>query len=146
MAGVAPPPTALIAQRVVLSTKLVDGYPQPSLPPDAAGIVMPGVHDGALDAPQLFPMVPLVDAQSDPLQQRLGAGAVCGVHVRPGAHPPVESQRQPFMPTMQVVGAPPPALPPPSAFPFVKPESLVLPPSLPPPPDGNDDEESLLPQ
>src|SRR5450432_582412 len=147
MAGLVPPPSALMPTRVVLSTKLEAGYPQPSLPPDAAGIVMPGVHDGAPEgALQLFPMVPLVEAQSDPLQQRLGLGAVCGAHVRPGAQPPLESQRQPCMPTMHVVGAPEPAFGPPSLFPMTKPESLPFPPSAPPSDDGNDEDESLLPQ
>src|SRR5437660_9117768 len=101
IAGDEPPPTALTATRVVLSTKLVVGYPQLSLPPVAAGIVMPGVHDGAPEtALQLFPMVPPEDVQSDPLQQRLGRGDVWGVHVRLGAQPPVESHRQPWVPTM----------------------------------------------
>ena len=110
IAGDAPPPKALIAHRVVLSTKLAAGYPQLSLPPVAAGIVMPGVHDGApVVALQVAPTVPLVDVQSDPVQQRFGTGDGCGVHVRLGAQPPVESQRQPWLPTMHVVGAPVPA-------------------------------------
>jgi hypothetical protein len=76
MAGFVPPPTALIAQRVVLSTKLVAGYPQLSLPPVAAGIVMPGVHEGAPEgALQLLPTAPPEeDAQFEPEQQRLGRG------------------------------------------------------------------------
>ena len=116
MAGFAPPPTALIAQMVVLSTKLVAGYPQLSLPPVAAGTVMPGVHDGAPEtALQLFPMLPPEDVQFDPLQQRLNRGGVCGVHVRPGAQLPLESQRQPWLPMMQVVGAPEPAFMPPAS-------------------------------
>src|SRR3954463_6244827 len=107
MAGVEPPPTALMVHRVVLSTKLAAGYPQLSLVPLAAGIVMPGVHDGApVGALQVAPTVPPVDVQSDPLQQRFGSGDACGVHVRSGAQPPVESQRQPWVPTMHVVGAP----------------------------------------
>src|SRR5215470_6910309 len=115
-----------MVQRVVLSTKLVARYPQLSLPPVAAGIVMPGVHDGAPEgAPQLLPTGPPEDAQFDPLQQRFGRGGGWGVHVRPGAQPPVESQRQPWVPTMQVVGAPEPAFVPPSL------PSAELPPSLP---------------
>src|SRR5215470_11304199 len=111
MAGIVPPPTALMVHRVVLSTKLVARYPQLSLPPVAAGIVMPGVHDGAPEtALQLFPTVPPEDEQSDPLQQRSGRGWVWGVHVRLGAQPPVESHRQPWLPTMHVVGAPEAAL------------------------------------
>src|SRR5579859_207535 len=118
MAGFAPPPVALMAQRVVLSTKLVTGYPQLSVVAVAAGTVMPGVHDGAPEtALQPLPMVPPADAQFDPLQQRLGWGEGCVVHVRPGAQPPVESQRQPWLPTMHVVGAPEPA--------FVLPSSPV---------------------
>src|SRR5262245_47820259 len=115
MAGIVPPPTALMMHRVVLSTKLVARYPQLSLPPVAAGIVMPGVHDGAPEgAPQLLPTGPPADAQFDPLQQRFGRGGGWGVHVRPGAQPPMESQRQPWVPTMHVVGAPEPAFVPPS--------------------------------
>src|ERR1051326_8805561 len=110
MAGVEPPPTALMPHRVVLSTKLVAGYPQPSLPPLAAGIVIPGVHDGApVTMLHVAPTVPPVGVQSDPLQQRLGRGDGCGVHIRPGSQPPVEAQRQPWLPTMHVVGAPEPA-------------------------------------
>src|ERR1051325_9830596 len=117
LAGIVPPPTALMVHRVVLSTKLVARYPQLSWPPVAVGIVMPGVHKGAPEgAPQILPTGPPEDAQFDPLQQRFGRGGGWGVHVRPGAQPPVESQRQPWVPTMHVVGAP---------------EALVLP-SLPP--------------
>src|SRR5262245_62408955 len=120
MAGVEPPPTALMPHRVVLSTKLAAGYPQLSLPLIAAGIVMPGVHDGApVGALQVAPTVPPVDVQSDPLQQRSGRGDGCGVHIRPGAHIPTESQRQPWVPTIHVVGAPAPA--PPLASPFPPP-------------------------
>jgi hypothetical protein len=87
---------------------------------------MPGVHEAApLTAPQLAPMLPPEDAQFDPLQQRLGRGAVCGVHVRPGAQPPAVSQRQPWVPTMQVDGAPEPELPVPELLPI--PEALPLP-------------------
>src|SRR5690349_25160366 len=100
LAGVVPPPTALMVHRVVLSTKLVARYPQLSLPPVAAGIVMPGVHDGAPEGvPQLLPTVPPEDVQSDPLQQRFGRGGGWRVHVRLGAQPPVESQSQPSAPT-----------------------------------------------
>jgi hypothetical protein len=107
-----------MAHRVVLSTKLAAGYPQLSFVPVAAGIVMPGVHDGAPEgALQVFPTVPPVGVQSEPLQQRLGRGDVWGVHVRPGAQPPVESQRQPWVPTMHVVGAPE-AGPRPASAPF----------------------------
>src|ERR1700688_654028 len=110
MAGFAPAPTAVMAQRGVLSTKLVAGYPQLSLAPVAAGTVMPGVHDGAPEtALQLFPMLPPEDAQFDPLQQTLGSGGGWGVQVRPGAQLPLESQRQPWVPMMHVVGAPEPA-------------------------------------
>jgi hypothetical protein len=41
-------------------------------------------------------------AQFEPMQQMLGCEEDCGVQVRPGAHPPAESQRQPCVPTMQV--------------------------------------------
>src|SRR5512140_2080826 len=118
MAGVVPPPTALMPHRVVLSTKLAAGYPQLSLDPEAAGTVMPGVHDGApVGAPHVPPTVPPEDEQSGPLQQRFGLGDIWGVHVRPGSQPPVESQRQPWVPTMHVVGAPEEAPGPPSPFP-----------------------------
>src|SRR5260221_8433757 len=120
IAGDAPPPRALMATRVVLSTKLAAGYPQLSLVPVAAGIVMPGVHDGApVTMLQVFPTVPPTDVQSDPLQQRFGRGEVWGVHVRPGSQPPSVSQRQPWLPTMHVVGAPEagPAFPSPPSTP-----------------------------
>jgi hypothetical protein len=129
-----------MAQMVVLSTKLATGYPQLSVVVVAGGSVMPGVHDGAPEtALQLFPMLPPMDAQFVPLQQRLGRGIVWGVQVRLGAQPPVESQRHPWLPTMHVVGAPKPGFP-------------VTPPSLLPPfPSPNIDvtspppEESSLP-
>lgn len=134
MAGFAPPPTALMAQMVVLSTKLEDGYPQLSVVIVAGGTVMPGVHEGAPDtALQLLPMLPPGDAQFAPLQQRLGSGGGCVLHVSPGAQPPVESQRQPWVPMMHVVGAPDPAFPPspprkdPSLFPAASPPPLLLP-------------------
>jgi hypothetical protein len=45
------------------------------LVPLAAGIVMPGVHDGApVGALQVAPTVPPTVVQSDPLQQRFGRG------------------------------------------------------------------------
>src|SRR5438874_1992305 len=98
MAGVEPPPAASMAQRVVLSTKSVLGYPQLSLPLAAAGIVIPGVHDGApVTMLHVAPTVPPVFVQSEPLQQRFGRGDGCGVHIRPGSQPPVESQRQPWL-------------------------------------------------
>lgn len=79
-----------------------------SLAPIAGGIVMPGVHDGApVGALQVPPTVPPVGVQSDPSQQTFGCGEGWGVHIRGGSQPPVESQRQPFDPTMQVVGEPP---------------------------------------
>src|SRR6266853_3122380 len=118
MAGVEPPPMALMVHSVVLSTKLEAAYPQLSLVPVAAGIVMPGVHDGApVTALQVAPTVPPTDVQSDPLQQRFGRGEVCGVHVKPGAQPPSVSQRQPWLPTMHVVGAPEATPPSPPPFP-----------------------------
>ena len=54
--------------------------------------------------------------QFPPLQHREGLGAGCGVHVNPGAQPPVLSQRQPWLPTMHVEATPslppePPSLP-----------------------------------
>src|SRR5215472_3347289 len=130
MAGFAPPPTALMAQMVVLSTKLVAGYPQLSVVIVAGGIVMPGVHEGAPEtALQLFPMLPPLVAQFEPLQQRLGSGGLWGVHVRPGAQLPLESQRQPWVPMMHVVGAPEPTFMPPS----LPTETIGSPPSPPPP-------------
>jgi hypothetical protein len=109
------------------------------LVPITAGIVMPGVHDApAAAALHIEPMLtlPAVGVQFDPMQQRLGRGAVCGVHVRPGAQAPVLSQRQPWPPTMHVVGAPAALLPPvPELLPV--PELPPLPeldaPELPPP-------------
>jgi hypothetical protein len=56
----------------------------------------PGVHfDTPAAVPHVLPMLVVAGEQSDPLQQREGLGEVCGVHVSPGEHPPVESQRQP---------------------------------------------------
>jgi hypothetical protein len=92
---------------------------------------MPAVHDGAPEtALQLFPMLPPVDAQFDPLQQRLGCGGVWGAHVRPGAQLALESQRQPWLPMMQVVGAPEPAFMPPSLPPSSDPSLFPVDPSL----------------
>src|SRR5579883_2633682 len=133
MAGLTPPPTALMPQRVELSTKLVIGYPQLSVVAVAGGIVIPGVHDAAPElALQLDPMLPPpVDVQFEPLQQRFGRGAGCGVHVRLAAQPPVESQRHPCVPTMHVVGAPEPELVPPPSAPKPPPSSPSRPPSPP---------------
>jgi hypothetical protein len=65
--------------------------------------------------PQPDPMGPPVGVQFPPLQHKAGLGAVCGVHTKPGAHPPVVSQRQPWLPTMHVEATPsvpePPSLP-----------------------------------
>ena len=146
MAGVAPPPDALMAQRVELSAKVAEGYPQPSLPPVAGGIVTPGVHDGAPETGlQLAPMVPLEEEQSDPLQQRFGRGGVWGVHVRLGAQPPVESQRHPRDPTTHVVGAPEPAFVPPPPSPLSTNDESSPPPSPPPSLLENVDDESPQP-
>lgn len=51
-------------------------------------------------------MGPPVGTQFPPLQHRLGLGGDCGVQVNPGAHAPVESQRQPWLPTMHVAATP----------------------------------------
>jgi hypothetical protein len=56
-------------------------------------------------------MAPPEGVQLDPLQQRLGFGAACGVQISPVPHAPVVSQRQPRVPTMQVDGAPTPEPP-----------------------------------
>ncbi len=98
---------------------------------------MPGVHVAApATVLQLEPMLPPVGAQFEPLQQRLGCGAPWGVHVRPGEHPPVESQRQPWVPTMHVEGAPEPLPPPPDPdTPELAPEPPPAPLELRPPPD-----------
>jgi hypothetical protein len=47
-------------------------------------------------------MLIAVPVQFVPMQQRLGDGAGCGVHVRPAAQVPMVSQRQPCCPTMHV--------------------------------------------
>ena len=68
---------------------------------------MPGVHIAPLAAaPHVAPMEPPESEQSDPLQQMLGYGAACGVHVSPGLHAPVVSHRHPRSPMMQVADAP----------------------------------------
>jgi hypothetical protein len=78
---------------------------------------------------QLAPMLPPEGAQFDPLQQRLGSDAVWGVHVRLGAQPPAESQRQPCDPTMHVEGAPAPPPPAPELEPVPPPDVPELPPT-----------------
>ena len=96
-----------MAQRVVLPTKLVVGYPQLSLPAVDGGTEMPGVQEAEPGtAPHVDPMLPPVGVQLVPVQQRLGRGGVCGEQVKPGAHPPVVSHRHPWVPTMHVSGAP----------------------------------------
>ena len=63
--------------------------------------------------------------QFPPLQHREGLGAGCGVHVNPGPHPPVLSQRQPWLPTMHVEATP--SLPEPPSPPGTQ---LPLPPHI----------------
>ena len=73
---------------------------------------MPGVHMAApVTLPHVEPIGPPIGAQAEPVQQTLGAGAGWGVHVRPGAHAPVVSQKQPWVPTMHVDVAPMPPPP-----------------------------------
>jgi hypothetical protein len=106
---------------------------------------MPGGHDAPpVTLLQLAPIVPPEPVQLDPLQQRLGCGAVWGVHVRLGAQPPVESQRHPWVPTMHVepLPAPEPAI---TELPPAPLEPLLPPGDRPPPPPsvepgGIDDE------
>jgi hypothetical protein len=97
---------------VVLSGNVDAGYPQLSSVPEADRTVIPGLQAAAsvgAAALQVDPMLPLpVVVQSLPVQQRLGPGEGCGVHVRPGAQLPVESQRQPCVPTMHVAVTPSP--------------------------------------
>jgi hypothetical protein len=86
-------------------------------------------------APHVDPMLPPVSAQLVPMQQRFGRGRVCGEHVKPGAHDPVESQRHPWVPTMHVPGEPVAGLP--LLLPLLLPPLLplvvpLLPPVLPP--------------
>jgi hypothetical protein len=105
------------------------------LPPVAAGIVIPGVHVAApVGVLQVAPMLPPEPPQFAPLQQTLGP-CDWGVHARPGAQPPVESQRQPWLPTRHVDGTvpdvPAPELVDPEEAPELAPE---LPPELPPEP------------
>lgn len=64
---------------------------------------MPGVQPAAAVPGQDLPMLVDDPAQSAPLQQRFGFGAVWAVQARPVAQAPVESQRQPFEPAIQVV-------------------------------------------
>jgi hypothetical protein len=91
---------------------------------------MPGVHDAAFGTlPQVAPMLPAEGAQLAPVQHRLGRGGLCVVHVRLAAHPPAESQRQPWVPTMQVEGTP--AARPPPMFPLPLLDPPPLAPSLP---------------
>jgi hypothetical protein len=69
--------------------------------------MMPGVHIAApVTLPHVEPIGPPTGAQLEPVQQTLGAGAGWAVHLRPGAHAPVVSQKQPWVPTMQVDAAP----------------------------------------
>jgi hypothetical protein len=75
-------------------------------------LIEPGVQ--AVAAPLAGHTVPIplpVPEQSAPLQQR-GVPPACGVHLDGGAHCPRESQRQPWLPTMQVDTTPPLELPP----------------------------------
>jgi hypothetical protein len=89
---------------------------------------MPEVQEAEpATAPHVDPMLPVVDAQLVPEQHRLGRGGVCGEQVKPGAHDPVVSHRQPWVPTMHVVGAP--VAPPLLLLLLVVP---LLPPELPP--------------
>jgi hypothetical protein len=82
---------------------------------------------------QVDPMLPIGAVQFDPEQQRLGSGAVCGVHARPGAHAPVESQRHPCVPTMHVDVTPTPTktllVEPPLVDPEVLPLMMMIEPS-----------------
>jgi hypothetical protein len=90
-------------------------------------MVMPGVHIAPLAAvPHVAPMEPLESEQSDPLQQMLGYGTACGVHVSPGLHAPVVSHRHPRSPMMQVADAPTPdpVLPEPAPEPDEPPKPL----------------------
>ncbi len=130
---------------------------------------MPGVHMAApVTVPHVEPIGPPTGVQLEPVQQTLGAGAGWGVHVRPGAHAPVVSQKQPWVPTMHVDFAPmlPPAepedpedpelLPEPDSPPELladppeasspKPKVLEPPPEPLPPPDESPDDEEVPPQ
>src|SRR5690349_4881243 len=89
--------------RIALSLKPEALYPQLSLDPPATGTVIPGVHFAwPVAVPHEPPMLGVAGEQSEPLQQRLGLGAVCGVHISPVAQAPVESQRQPRWPATHV--------------------------------------------
>jgi hypothetical protein len=94
--------------------------------------VMPGVQAAAAaTGPQVAPMPPpVVRAQLEPLQQRLGSGEAWAVHARPGAHPPVLSQRQPCVPAMHVDETPGPLARAPLLAPPM-PELEAPPPELP---------------
>jgi hypothetical protein len=120
------------------------------LVPLAGGIVMPGVHDAAPGLLlQLEPMFPPPDgAQFMPLQQTDAPGGGCGVHINPGAQPPIESQRQPCSPTRHVEGPPevePELLPPPDPEDPENPPELAAPP-LPDPEDPEDVPEEDAPE
>lgn len=111
-AGCEPPPDAVRPHSTVLSVNVDAGYPQLSFVPEADSTMIPGLQAAAsagAAALQLDPTAPPVAVQSVPLQHRLGPDEGCGVHVRPGAQPPAESQRHPCVPTMHVCGtaAPP---------------------------------------
>jgi hypothetical protein len=109
---------------------------------------MPGVQVAPFCiAPQCDPMGPPVGVQFGPLQHRGGLGADCGVQVNPEAHPPVESQRQPWLPTMHVELTPSVPEPVPEPLEPVEPPELpleLLPPVKLPVPPLDDDPE--LPQ
>ena|SRR5579859_742911 len=97
-AGCEPPPEAVIPHNVVLSVKVDLAYPQLSFVPEADSTVIPGLQTAAsvgAAALQVAPMPAPAVVQLLPLQQMAGAGEAWGVHVRPGAQPPLESQRQP---------------------------------------------------
>jgi hypothetical protein len=86
----------------------------------------PGTHAAPPSiVEQVDPMLAMGAVQLDPMQHRFGLGAVWGVHVRPGAHAPVESQRQPWVPTMHVDVTPTPLKAPLDVPPLVDPEPLL---------------------
>jgi hypothetical protein len=94
--------------------------------------VIPGVQAAApLVDPQVAPIEPPEGAQSEPLQQTLDEPP-WAVHVSPGAHAPVESQRHPRDPTMHVEVTVPPELVPPELFPPEPLPELDDPPELAP--------------
>jgi hypothetical protein len=101
---------------------------------------MPAVHIAApVTVPHVEPIGPPTGAQLEPVQQTLGAGAGWAVHVRPGAHAPVVSQKQPCVPTMHVDFAPMPPPPEPEdpEDPALLPELDVTPELLADPPDAS---------